>query len=91
MRYNRWVRTEAKRDIDRVCANHPESADLIRKLADWIIDQLAVDPGKKGETLESPDGKLTYARWSVGPVTVVFTLLPGPDRTVIVDGFTLNP
>ena len=87
MRYNRWVRKQAWRDVARICANHPELADLILKLADWIIDELADDPKKKGDTRTSPDGKLTYGRWSVGPIAVIFTVMPDPDQTVTIDGF----
>ncbi len=90
MRYNRWVRTEALHDIDRIANNHPETADLVRKLAAWIIEQLADDPLAKGETRTSPEGKISYVRWPVGPVTVIYSVLPDDDLTVIVEGFVPN-
>ncbi len=87
MRYNRWIRSESKHDINRICSNHPEQADLIRKLTAWIVDQLAENPREKGEARLSPDGKVTYFRWTVGPIVVIFRLLPDADQTVVVEGF----
>lgn len=87
MRYNRWLRAECFHDVDRMCSNHPESAHLIRMLAGWIIDQLAEDPSEKGQKRSSPDGKITYLRWTAGPITVIFRLLPEEDRTVVIEGF----
>jgi hypothetical protein len=87
MRFNRWLRKGPAQDIKRMCANRPESAALIDMLATWAIDQLAEDPHLKGETRTSPDGKITYKRWVVGPITVIFRLLPEADQTVVIEGF----
>jgi hypothetical protein len=90
MRYNRWIRAEARQDINRICSNHPEMAELIRRLTAWVVDQLAENPGEKGAARFSPDGKVTYLRWTVGPIVVIFRLLPDADQTVIVEGFLPN-
>jgi hypothetical protein len=87
MRFNRWVLKAAMKDIERLCSNHPQSAAAIRILVDWIIEQLAEDAHLKGETQPFPDGKKTYKRWAVGPIVVIFSVLPLPDRTVVIEGF----
>jgi hypothetical protein len=90
MRYNRWLLKDALRDVERLCTNHPDSAAAIRVLADWIIEQLAEDAHLKGQTLPFPDGKKTYKRWAVGPIVVIFSVMPLPDCTVVIEGFTPN-
>ena len=87
MRYNRWVRKGAKRDIERICTNHPEMAVLIRPLADWMIAQLAENPKERGELLNSQNVTIQFRRWTVGPLTVIFRMMPDEDQTVIIVGF----
>jgi len=71
-------------------AIRPAHSD-IRILGDWIIEQLAEDTHVKGETQPFPDGKKTYKRWAVGPIVVIFSVLPLPDQTVVIEGFAPNP
>lgn len=87
MRFNRWLFPEAINDVDRLRKNHPQDADLILALAEWIVAQLAEDAHLKGEQMELPDGT-TYRRWAVGPLVVIFRVLQLEDRTAVIEGFS---